>query len=69
MGIASLASDSVPNITFTPQEPLVELLKVSLAKDAVLVMASAQVNLLVITIGSPVINDHYYQNGLINVWI
>jgi hypothetical protein len=45
MGIASLASDSVPNITFTPQEPLVELLKVSLAKDAVLVMASAQVQI------------------------
>jgi hypothetical protein len=43
MGIASLTSDSVPATTFTPQEPLVEVLRVSLAKDAVLVMAAPQV--------------------------
>lgn len=45
MGIASLASDSMPTSTFTPQEPLVELLRVSLAQDAVLVMASPQVRI------------------------
>ena len=46
MGLVSLASDSVPSTTFTPQEPLVELLRVSLSEDAVLVMASAQVSLI-----------------------
>jgi len=40
MGLASLASDSVPTTTFTPQEPLVELLRVSLSKDVALVMSS-----------------------------
>jgi hypothetical protein len=43
MGLASLASDAVPNVVFTPENALVELLRVSLKKDAVLVMASAQV--------------------------
>jgi hypothetical protein len=45
MVFASLPSDSVPTSTFTPQEPLVELLRVSLSKDAVLVMAAPQVTI------------------------
>ena len=34
MGIASISIDSVPSASFTPQEPLVELLRVCLSKNS-----------------------------------
>ena len=33
MGVASISIDSVPSASFTPQEPLVELLRVCLSKN------------------------------------
>ena len=34
MGVASISIDSVPSASFTPQEPLVELLRICLSKNA-----------------------------------
>lgn len=41
MGVASISVDSVPTRTFTPQEPLVELLRICLEKNTVPFLAES----------------------------
>ena len=49
MGIASLSSDAVPTKTLTPQEPLVETLRVALAKDVILVLTNPKDKTFLVT--------------------
>ena len=49
MGVASLSSESVPTRTLTPQEPLVETLRVALAKDVILVLTNPKDKTFLVT--------------------
>ena len=49
MGVASLSSESVPTRTLTPQEPLVETLRVALSKDVILVLTNPRDKTFLVT--------------------
>ena len=49
MGVASLSSEAVPTRTLTPQEPLVETLRVALAKDVILVLTNPKDKTFLVT--------------------
>ena len=49
MGVASLSSESVPTRTLTPQEPLVETLRVALSKDVILVLTNPKDKTFLVT--------------------
>ena len=49
MGVASLSSEAVPTRTLTPQEPLVETLRVALSKDAILVLTNPKDKTFLVT--------------------
>ena len=49
MGVASLSSEAVPTRTLTPQEPLVETLRVALSKNVILVLTNPKDKTFVVT--------------------
>ena len=49
MGVASLSAESVPTRTLTPQEPLVETLRVALSKDVILVLTQPRDKTFIVT--------------------
>lgn len=49
MGVASLSSEAVPTRTLTPQEPLVETLRVALSRDVTLVLTNPRDKTFLVT--------------------
>lgn len=49
MGVASLSSEAVPSRTLTPQEPLVETLRVALSTDVILVLTQPRDKTFIVT--------------------